>query len=475
MKKVKIITIILAIVLVTLIAFLGIYVQVQNRMENKVKDYSYAMDLEGSREIRLKVDTSTTTTVKDAEGNEVEDGENLTDDEITQNGYTKEETAKNSKEVLNVENYEKTKKIIEERLKGQNVQNYVIKMDEETGDIIIDIPENDQTDAIISNISSTGKFEILDTQTNEVLMNNDDIKTVNVMYGSSSSTGTSGTTVYLNIEFTKEGAKKLEEISSNYKTVEGSSETTDETTEESTEETNAEKTITMKIDDEEIMSTSFDEAITTGKIQLSVGKASTDTKTINGYVTQAQNVATVLDSGKLPVKYDMEKNQYILSNITNKELSYVAITIAVVVVIGLIVLIVKYKFNGLLAGISYIGLTALYGILLRYTNVTISIESIFAIAMILLLNYIFINMILKNVKEISKETSEKIVSKSTVSAYVKFFNRIVPICVMVIAFCFAKWVPMSSFGMTAFWGLVIIAIYNAIVTRYLLKVKVESK
>ena len=228
MKKVKIITIILAIVLVTLIAFLGIYVQVQNRMENKVKDYSYAMDLEGSREIRLKVDTSTTTTVKDAEGNEVEDGENLTDDEITQNGYTKEETAKNSKEVLNVENYEKTKKIIEERLKGQNVQNYVIKMDEETGDIIIDIPENDQTDAIISNISSTGKFEILDTQTNEVLMNNDDIKTVNVMYGSSSSTGTSGTTVYLNIEFTKEGAKKLEEISSNYKTVEGSSETTDE-------------------------------------------------------------------------------------------------------------------------------------------------------------------------------------------------------------------------------------------------------
>ena len=109
MKKVKIITIILAIVLVTLIAFLGIYVQVQNRMENKVKDYSYAMDLEGSREIRLKVDTSTTTTVKDAEGNEVEDGENLTDDEITQNGYTKEETAKNSKEVLNVENYEKTK------------------------------------------------------------------------------------------------------------------------------------------------------------------------------------------------------------------------------------------------------------------------------------------------------------------------------------------------------------------------------
>ncbi len=55
------------------------------------------------------------------------------------------------------------------------------------------------------------------------------------------------------------------------------------------------------------MSTTFDEPITSGKIQLSVGKATTDSTTLKGYVEQAQNVATVLDSGKLPVKYDMKK------------------------------------------------------------------------------------------------------------------------------------------------------------------------
>ena len=37
MKKVKILTIILAIILISAIAFLGVYSQVQNRMENKVK------------------------------------------------------------------------------------------------------------------------------------------------------------------------------------------------------------------------------------------------------------------------------------------------------------------------------------------------------------------------------------------------------------------------------------------------------
>ena len=68
----------------------------------------------------------------------------------------------------------------------------------------------------------------------------------------------------------------------------------------------------MKIDDQEIMSTSFDEPITTGKIQLSVGSATTDRTALQNYVDQAQSVATTLDTGKLPVKYDLEKNQYIL-------------------------------------------------------------------------------------------------------------------------------------------------------------------
>ena len=55
MKKVKIITIVLAIILVSLISFVGIYIQTQNRMENKVKDYQLGSELEGRRVIELKV------------------------------------------------------------------------------------------------------------------------------------------------------------------------------------------------------------------------------------------------------------------------------------------------------------------------------------------------------------------------------------------------------------------------------------
>ena len=447
MKTIKIITIILLIVLISMIGFFGIYKQNKNQMSNIVKDYTYAMDINGARTLKLTLNSE------------------------------------NGDDVKTAENYETAKTIIEKRLKKLDVQEYKIGVTEETGEITVQIPENTQTDEIVSNLTTVGKFEIIDSETNEVLLDNSSIKSSKVLYNTTSS----GTSVYLEIAFDKNGKNKLEEISKTY--VKSENNTTENTTSEdtnsieenenNTEETNTtsedsestEKKITMKIDDEEIMSTSFDEAITTGKIQLSVGQASTDSSTVQGYVNQAQNVATVLDSGKLPVKYDVEKNQYVLSNISKQDLIYVAIAMDVVAIIGIIVLIAKYKTNGLLAGISYIGLSALYLIAIRYTNVTISIDSIFAIGIILILNYIFTNMLLSNIRKMNDLKVENAVGKSVSETYKKFFMRIIPICVVVITFCFANWIPMNSFGMTAFWGIVIIAIYNAIITNGLLRIK----
>lgn len=355
--------------------FFGIYKQNKNQMSNIVKDYTYAMDINGARTLKLTLNSE------------------------------------NGDDVKTAENYETAKTIIEKRLKKLDVQEYKIGVNGETGEITVQIPENTQTDEIVSNLTTVGKFEIIDSETKDVLLDNSSIKSSKVLYN----TTQSGTSVYLEISFDKNGKNKLEEISKTY--VKSENNTTENTTSEdtnsteekenNTEETNTtsenskstEKKITMKIDDDEIMSTSFDEAITTGKIQLSVGQASTDSSTVQGYVKQAQNVATVLDSGKLPVKYDVEKNQYVLSNISKQDLIYVAIAMAVVTIIGIIVLIVKYKINGLLAGISYIGLSALYLIVIRYTNVTISIDSIFAIGIILILNYIFTNMLLSNIRK----------------------------------------------------------------------------
>ena len=447
MKNIKILTIILLIVLVSMIGFFGIYKQNKNQMSNIVKDYSYAMDLNGARTLKLVLNSE------------------------------------NSDEEKTEENYQKAKTIIEKRLKKLGVEEYKIALNNENGEMIIQIPENTSTDSIVSNLTTVGKFEIIDSETNEVLLDNNSIQSSSVLYN----TTTSGTSVYLEIAFNKEGKSKLEEVSKTYvkskntTTSENNTSTENTTTEDtnSSEETNTttdtttstEKKITMKIDDKEIMSTYFEEPITTGKIQLSVGSASTDTTTLNGYIQQAQNVATELDCGKLPVKYDLEKNQYILSNISKQDLTYIVIAITVIAVIAIIILTIKYKSNGLLTGIAYVGFTALYLLLIRYTNVTISIESIFAIAIVLILNYIFTAMLLYNIKKLKEEKTENVMNESISKTYIKFFDRIIPICIMVVAFCFVKWTPMSSFGMTAFWGIVMIAIYNAVVTNSLMRIK----
>ena len=447
MKNIKILTIILLIVLVSMIGFFGIYKQNKNQMSNIVKDYSYAMDLNGARTLKLVLNSE------------------------------------NSDEEKTEENYQKAKTIIEKRLKKLGVEEYKIALNSENGEMIIQMPENTSTDSIVSNLTTVGKFEIIDSETNEVLLDNNSIQSSSVLYN----TTTSGTSVYLEIAFNKEGKSKLEEVSKTYvkskntTTSENNTSTENTTTEDtnSSEETNTttdtttstEKKITMKIDDKEIMSTYFEEPITTGKIQLSVGSASTDTTTLNGYIQQAQNVATELDCGKLPVKYDLEKNQYILSNISKQDLTYIVIAITVIAVIAIIILTIKYKSNGLLTGIAYVGFTALYLLLIRYTNVTISIESIFAMAIVLILNYIFTAMLLYNIKKLKEEKTENVMNESISKTYIKFFDRIIPICIMVVAFCFVKWTPMSSFGMTAFWGIVMIAIYNAVVTNSLMKIK----
>ncbi len=447
MKTIKIITISLLIVLISMIGFFGIYKQNKNQMSNVVKDYTYAMDLNGARTIKLTLNSD------------------------------------NSDEVKTEENYKTAKEIIEKRLKKLGVEEYKVNVNNENGEITVQIPEDLNTDTIVSNLTTVGKFEILDSETNDVLLDNNSIESSKVLYN----TATSGTSVYLEIAFNKDGKNKLEEISKTYVKTENNTAdentttdenaTTDEnnteTTENTTSETSSktEKKISLKIDDSELMSTTFDEPITSGKIQLSVGTATTDSTTLKGYVEQAQKVATVLDSGKLPVKYDMEKNQYILSNITEQDLTYVAVTIAIIAIIAIIVLIIKYKTNGLVAGIAYTGLAALYLLLIRYTNVVISIDSIFAITMMLAFNYIFTIILLSNIKKMKAENVENAVRKSVTETYKKFFSRIIPVCILAIVFCFIKWTPINSFGMITFWGIVIIAIYNATITNLLFRIK----
>ena len=473
MKKVKTLTIILTITLLTMISFFGIYMQVQNRMENQVKDYELAMDIKGARTIRLKINNETKEVIKDKDGNIVKTEETLTDEQLAEKGYTKEQQPLNKEEVLNIENYQKAKEIIENRLKNLSVPYYEIALEEKTGDIIIQLPENGQVDNLISNINTVGKFEILDSKTKEVLMDNEDIKLANVMYGS---TGENGTAVYLNIEFTKEGAQKLEKISNDYKKPEESEQEDTENAEgteaEKTVETE-EKKVIMQIDEQEMMNTNFDEPIRTGKLQLSIGKSATDNQTLQGYVQRAANIANILDNGNMPIQYEIAENKYVLSDITEEQFQWVEIALAIVIGLGAIYFIIKYKGLGFLGAISTLGLAAIYLLTIRYANVTLSLTGVFGIFVTIILNNIFVNKILEKTNKEEKITKTGVID-AIKENYKEFFLKLIPICISVIVFCFINWTPISSFGMIMFWGILLIAVYNYIITNGLLRIKADK-
>lgn len=503
MKVIKILTIILLIVLISLVEFCGVFTQVQNRMENQVKDYSLAIDLNGARVLRLQANTDSQEVIKDADGNEVELEEELTDEQLQERGYTKEKVFNNSEEVMNIDNYNKAKSIIEKRIEkyndsGINVYDfcdYEINVEESTGDILIQLPENTYTDDIIEEITTTGKFELLDKDTKDVLLNNDDIKEAKVMYNNSTRSGTS---VYLEIDFTKEGTKKLEDLSSTtYATkstddtdtesnenttnsAENDENTTSENTtsegEENTESTEEEqKEVVMQIDGTDIMTTSFDEPIRTGIMTLSVGNATTDIEMLNSSVQNASRIANVLSTGNLPIQYDLNDNKYVQSDITTDMIKYAVIVVLAIVILGIIVWLFRFKLNGLLAGFSYIGLIAGLLLIIRYTNVMISLQGLLGIAVILVLNYVFINKFLSKINKDKNKITKEMVTIAQKETYIEFFIKIIPICIVTVIFALVQWIPISSFGMIMFWGLVLIAVYNYFITGSLLKIKVEKK
>ncbi len=434
-RGLKIALIILLIVLISIISFVGIFVQEKGQMANVVAGYKLGMDFEGGRVVTTAVSDETQEVYYDKDGNVVA--------EEVEGGSKKEELV-NKEESLTKENYLLTKEIIEKRLKAFGLPEYVIRMDENTGKFTIQIPEDNSTDLAIQYIYSPGRFTVVG-ENNEVLLDNSNIKEVKAGYA----TLQEGTKVYLNIQFDKASIEKVKEISNTY--VASKDDEGNDTT----------KKITMMLDGAELVSTSFGEEITDGMLSIEIGQASTDAETINAYLTEASNLAILLDNGAFPLQYELEQNRYVQSDIEDREIVTVGLVTGAVILVAIVILAVIYKKNGLLVGIANIGYVAVLLLLIRYTNVVITIEGFVGLVLSIVLNYIFSIYILKTLKELNVRYAY---TKATLGmAFV-----IIPALIVGITLCFTNWMAMYSFGQVIFWGILTIFMYNTILTRTLL-------
>ena len=464
-NKIKLITEILAIVIIVLISFVGVYMQDYNKMINKVKEFTYSKDLDGYREVVLEVSN-----IDDTETNE-ESTENNEDAEASEDGESNSQEKETEKSYY--EEYKEAKKIIEKRLKLLGVQDYNISQNGDNGSIYLQIPENENTDHVLSNLLQIGNFEIKDSEdSSKVFINNDNLKKVSTVYN----TTANGTTVYLQFDFDKNGKKTLKDLSSGeYKTntedntsssnEEETSENNSEETAESTENSETEqkeedkqKKIILAIDDSDLITSSFDDVMETGSINLSMNRATTDQDSINETLKSASTIANILNSGKMPLTYEIKQNAYIQSDITKSTLSKICFIISIIFGVCLIYIILKFKSKGIIAVIANIGFIALDLLLVRYANVSISLESIVVAVITALCNYLMVYEFLST-KE-TKKTRELLKSQ---------IIKAIPILLIAIIFTFSAFNKLSTAGMFLFWGVTLSFIYNYTLTRDMIK------
>ena len=441
-QKLKIIVLILIIVLVSLMSFGGLFIQNNGKMVNLLPNYIKGMDLKGYRYITLEV---------------AEDEENDHDNEeekVEESAQTKEQQT----EVDAKKDFINAKKIIEKRLKEMNVAQYTVAQDEQTGRVVINMVEDTATDTVIQYLYTTGNLTIEDPDGN-VLLDSSQIKQVKTMYANTNN----GTSIYLNIEFNKEGKEILRNISNEYRIPENTEEDTEEkTTENVKENTEESKEVTIKIDGAKVLSTQFEKEITNGSIQLSVGGATTSQAELQTYAKEAGYVEKILNNGALPVEYEVTANRYVKSNITADTYSIGIIVLTVIVLGAMIYLIVRYKKNGLLSSIAYIGYIAVLLLVIRYTNVIITIEGIFGLIISLAINNIYI------LNYINKATDKEEVETNFNRGFVKISIALIPVLILSVILILTSWLQIYSFAMIIFWGLAIAIIWNIILTKTLI-------
>ncbi len=446
-KVITIFTVILLVIIISSASFFGIYKKEEFKVANRVPKYILGMEFTNSRIINFEVDrTVESTTIYDKDGNEVTEKQKGIE-YTEENGYTTVENKVNSDEVLTQDNFKLSKQIFINRLNVLGADQYYIKQDDD-GKIQIEITEDDNTDSIISNISQKGVFELKDNETNEVLLNNSYIENSKVVYGQTDT----GNTVYLQIKFNKDGKEKLEQISKQY-----ISTTTQVTNEKGELEDKTEtKEVAIVFDGQTYRTTYFGDTITDGTLNIAIGGGS-DSTTLQQYIKSANQMAAVLNSGVLPITYN--SSEYTVSSmLTKTDLNILMYTLIAVLTVMFIYLIIKLKLKGILAVILQIGYISLLLLTLRYTNIKITIEGVVGIMISVVLNYMYITLAFKNLKNNFM--------KDTTSQYAL---RLIPIYIIAIIFTFNNIANISSLGMTLVWGIITMYLYNLILTQITIK------
>jgi len=465
------ILLVLCSIAVIIIAFVGIYVPKSNKLKDVIPDYKLGTEIDGIIEYRLFPDNSEEekevyVDSKGAVRGIVSDGHDTssTDDsvEVTTDleetvveddtGFAKETRTirKNEESSLTVENFEKSKKILESRLENAGATEYAIRLDKDTGNIVVELSQNDDVAYLYQvALSAYGEFDIIDYQTGVVLMDKTHLKQAGVVTNLDQTAGTY--TIYLQLELDEDGRNIIKEISKQY-------------IEYTDSEGNSQKDkISLRVDGSSIMTTYFGEEYDNAILNIPISQG-VKAEDLTNYAKSVEDVAYILNNETIPVKYTENGGAlFIDATISNDIMKIVNWTILGILAIFTVCLFAKFGPRGFLAGIMNACLIGLVIIVVKYTKVVISVSSIVALFGVVALNIIFIIKYLRKLKAD--------VESPYANTLKEFYSIFFPIVIVSFVYTFFVSATVTGLGSVLFWGMLLQFVYNTVIVRYVLEGK----
>lgn len=461
---------ILIIVLVCLVSIGGVYVKNKNVMKNVLPDYVLGMDLDTKTIVKLDVEKNENNSSEDAQGQATEENKE-------ENKYT-------------LDNYKKSKNIIEKRLKTAGIEQYSVRLDDSTGAIVLEIPENVDK-SLLQGVFSVGKTEIKisstvktdeqskekevtsdtevtpETEENadnnknkeEVIGNYKSIKNITAAIDNSYEGYGIGSFVKIDIEFSKDMVKKINELKNSY------------VIPTNPDGSQADNNIEIVIDGTSICTmpeSQFLESTVDGVLPLKFGDYTKDKKQLDETLKEAEKIKNIIENGDLPLTFTASYSNEIHSDINE----YGVISVfAVILAVMLAYLLFKYKQKGLFAELTILGFGAFLLLIVRYMKVQISIATIVAIAGMLIVQFIYLIKLLSNNKISSKVFNEKTIdfTKMLIPAFIlSIVGAVLPALKNSSLMPFGNILEISDFGMILFWGILLFELFNNVITRAIL-------
>lgn len=441
MKKnytLKLVLAMLIVVLLSLVSFVGVY-----KGRSLLKEYTIGKDFSQRKVATYSIvenenqdSENNQNQEQDENNNQAEDGSKTEGEPVENNGTEPEEQNTQDNEAISPEqkkeNYKNAKNNISKRLTAMKSEEYDIRLDDETGKLVIEV-SSDINSTYLSQIVSKGKVQIKNTSTNEVVVDGNVFKDASTRMDT---TTYSKPIVAMSMKYTNEAKKKLNETSKMY-------------TNEDGQET--ESSYAVIVDDNTLYTgtaTEFVDSANNGQLDLTYGQ-SDEGEALQEDYQRALAITAIIKCGEIPVEYEIESLELVSSNISVKTIVIFAIIVGVII---FIFDIIKCKKKAILPAISLIGYVALVLLVLRYTNVKITLFTTLAMLMVTLLNN---NVIIKSL------TKNESVNKTLIKELIAF----IPCMIIAIVFCCAPYLQLASFGMAIFWGVIVMCIYDALIVR----------